>query len=280
MKTRTLIKSIISASLILFLPCSMAAKTNALPTAQPINQIVAVVNNSVITQSQLDRLVKYKQLEMAYIAKQQHQQPPSISSQQVLSQYINQTLLTQRAQTLPINMAAVNQLAQKDYQQGLSPAQRIIFTKAGFTEAQALDTIKDQILGGYAAAHLVTLSAQQTNSIIKGYTLYSISDFTANNEKQAQDIYKTLASGKKTTVPSSPINAPLAQLPPEYAFQITQTNQKIIAPFSYLGAWHVLKINGTQQPPAAALKNIFNQAKQAQLIQKLHKLAYIKIETS
>lgn len=179
-------KKLITSALIVSALCSasfaavMATQTANKPaqttppsTATPINRIVALVNNSVITQTQLDQQLATVRAQL----QQHHVQAPSDNQliQQVLSQLINRQLQLQLAQRNHIQASnqEINQAIQAIAQQNQASTSQLYQQQAALGlsrqafRQQMREDVVIQKLQRDAMSSQITVTPQEINNYIK-----------------------------------------------------------------------------------------------------------------
>ena len=186
--------------------------------AEVLDKIVAVVNEQVITQSQLDALIDQMHKQIT----QTHMQSPGEAQlrQDALNQLIDRDIQLQLAEKSQITVSneelnqAINSIAQQNH---LSPSElkEKIQTESGLSYAQFSEQIKQQImiskLQQLALGPKINITAAQVNKAITDaqQSEYDISDILVplpedptpaqvhEAQTRAAELIKQLKSGKK-----------------------------------------------------------------------------------
>lgn len=268
--------------------------------AQPLNRVVAVVNNSVITQSELN--------EATFKAKQSlaaSNNPNAIDNtklqQQVLQNLINEKLILSLAKQAHIQVsddqvnaaieriAAGNHLTISQLKQAL---QQHGLTYEGYSKMihnqMLMHQVEQAAIGAKVTVTPATMAAakKQLASMAGAQQQYHVLDNVSSTKTTAEQNMLAMKQGKTVSSTNDLGWQAANTLPNLFLTQLKNMSAgDIVGPLKAPNGYHVIKLVGVRGPQLtdAQLKNIayqmeFQKAADAWL-QKMRKTAYIKILT-
>jgi peptidyl-prolyl cis-trans isomerase SurA len=294
---------------------SYAAKTN-----EQLDQIVAIVNDDVVTRSELTHSLALIKLQMT----ESHMALPAsaILRQQVLDQLINKKLQLQIAQQAGIKMTDkdVDQFIQRIADQNQVSTQTLYarLTQEGMSVSDYRKEMREQLilqkLQQQEVISHVTVSPDEitaymhsdmwhnTNTNANEYRIDDIlialpdtpsSQQIADAKQKAQQMMAELQQGKKITQPVQETDLgwrKLAEIPNEYADQVINMKAKqIVGPIQTANGFHILKLtdlrsNNNLEADRKQVESVLLQRKFEEAIKtwisKLRAQAFIKITSN
>lgn len=287
-------KLVLSLLVLLFCGVGFASET------MPINQMVAIVNNEVITQSQLDhRMTLFKQ-QMAPRAKAEGQQLPAddVIKAQLLKQLIDRQLQLDAAHRMGIKVTAADikkalSFMAKQQKTTVSALYQSM-EKQGLKKADIDKEIREEVaiqkVQGQAIASMIHISPAEIDHAYlhqKGSDIqYHLADILVPTKAEANSIYSVLI--KKNNFSNKQTNdlgwRKADELPREFAnaaqkMKVGEISKPIAAP----NGFHLLKLldkKGETLTKAQVREMLFQQQfnkKQEAFIKELREQSYIKV---
>ena len=300
-RTHILLAFIFSLFVIAFTPFAIADES--------LNAVAAVVNNQIITQSELNGAVTKAKAQLAASAN-----PNALNDAQlrkmVLQQLIDEKLQLQLAKKAGITVsnaevsAAIAHLAQAN---GVTVAElKAKLAQAGMSFTAYQTMIHSQLIMHQLQQHAVSsqmspviqadlrkaLLIYQSQMGAQSQAQYHVIDIVAPTKDQAQQIMMQLKKGANISTVAPKETTDLgwqttSALPTLFVQQLSNMKQGDVAgPIKAPNGYHVIQLAGVQgqstsKPTKAQLENIAQQIKFQEAVKKwlvnLRKTAYIKI---
>lgn len=260
---------------------SFALLIPAMVFANNIDAVVAVINDEVITQSDLNYAIKQEEMfNSEHLGK--------ITEQQVLEFLINESILYQQSKLMNMSinrdeLASIIENFAKNNNQTLESLKEVI-VKQGQTMAQFSKKLERQVLAMRAQNALMTASQKPTEGEIRNFyeqhkadaLMISFKDWVFSD----QNIPKDWNKQKPTVIDLTYVKS----LPPVYQkVFIKNPFAKQYGPIKAENGYHMVEVSSWQgelMPKSYALNILMMKAIEAakpEIIEKLKKNIYLKV---
>lgn len=272
------------------------------PAYASLNSIVAVVNQHVITQAQLQKQLAITRDRLKHVSAKKRP-PKLVLKRQTLNRLINRQLQLQKAQELGINVSSqelAKALAQMAHHKDMSVHE--LYKQArqdGYSKKEFQKEVHDEILGqkvqGAILGRQITITPQEVNDYIDSHqkqlrhmVQYYVKDYwlaipenagkqtVKSKRKQAQKVHELLTNNQSDQLPDKvTINdmgwKKLGELPTPFVPKLVnmQTNH-YAQPIKTSNGFHILYLKGKKTPNHEDVqKEVHARARHALFQQKM-----------
>lgn len=254
--------------------------SNAYAAERLVNQVVAVVNNDVITQAEIDKQLALLKYRVKSMGKEKELPSDAVLRQQILQQLIDRDLQLQLAERANVTVGSdeINQAISRIAQQNQVSTRELYdrMAKTGFSVKDFRNEVKQEILlqivQGQEVASRISISQEQIDDVLKRMqqqkVQYHVGDILValpatpspeqvdQAQQKAANIVKQLQSGanfdKLAMADSNAQNAlkggdmgwrTLAEMPNLFASHVLSMNPgEVAGPLRAANGFHVIKL--------------------------------------